>query len=350
MFNTISDPLLRIALWTGVVACVLSSLLLLQIVFLRFTLLRNTKREQQFIKTWKPLMLTALLSDAPATLPKLQRREHLFFLRLWIRLLESVRGGNTAGVVEMMQRVGGEQIATNLLKRGNRAEKILAILALGHLRSANAWDALQAPLVSQDATLAFCALRALLQIDPSHVANELTPFILQRKNWPLTRLAALIQSEQTVFTAPLIKLCEQSQGTQLCKVLNLVDAINLSLPPSMIAPWLEQKEDIALLMTALRLAAAPQLLPQIRTLIDHEDWQVRVLVAKKLGRLGDKSDVDRLLNLLKDSEWWVRYRAAKALLELPSLRRDDIIAYSQQLNDRFARDMLLQVMAEGQAL
>ncbi len=349
MFNTISDPLLNIALWTGNVACLLALLLLLQIIFLRYTLIRTTQREQQFVTVWKPLLLTALVSGVPENLPPLPRKEHLFFLRLWVRLLESVRGGNANGVIDLAQHLGIAQIATGLLTRGNRAEQILAILALGHLRATEAWGTLQQPLRSNDATLSFCALRALVQIDAPHVASELTPFILQRKNWPLARVASLLQSEQALFAAPLLQACQQMQGAQLCKTLNLVDAINLSLPAAMIAPWLEQSDDTALLTTALRLAATPQLLPQIRALIGHPDWQVRVLAAKMLGRMGDKTDAERLLALLSDSEWWVRYRAAKALLGLPSLQHADIVAYSEHLADRFARDMLLQVMAEGEA-
>jgi HEAT repeat protein len=82
-------------------------------------------------------------------------------------------------------------------------------------------------------------------------------------------------------------------------------------------------------------------------LLAHPDWQVRVLAAKALGRIGDRSDVDRLVALLADREWWVRYRAAEALLELPALTRADLEALRASLTDRFAADMLSQAMAES---
>jgi HEAT repeat protein len=84
----------------------------------------------------------------------------------------------------------------------------------------------------------------------------------------------------------------------------------------------------------------------VRALLAHEDWQVRVQAAKALGRIGDRGDTERLVALLADREWWVRYRAAQALVELPWLTRADLDALHAALDDRYAADMLAQVMAE----
>jgi HEAT repeat protein len=74
-----------------------------------------------------------------------------------------------------------------------------------------------------------------------------------------------------------------------------------------------------------------------------------VQAAKALGRIGGRADVERLVALLADREWWVRYRAAQALVELPWLKRADLDALRASLEDRFAADMLAQVMAEQDA-
>jgi hypothetical protein len=62
--------------------------------------------------------------------------------------------------------------------------------------------------------------------------------------------------------------------------------------------------------------------------------------------MGDASDLQRLSQLMMDSQWWVRYRAAQALMGLPFIEteaRDTLIA---NLPDRYARDMAKQVLAE----
>jgi HEAT repeat protein len=75
-----------------------------------------------------------------------------------------------------------------------------------------------------------------------------------------------------------------------------------------------------------------------------------VQAVKALGRIGERADTARLAHLLADREWWVRYRAAQALVELPWLKRADLDALHATLDDRYAADMLAQVMAEQDAL
>jgi HEAT repeat protein len=84
----------------------------------------------------------------------------------------------------------------------------------------------------------------------------------------------------------------------------------------------------------------------VRPLLGHYDWQVRVQAAKALGRIGAVEDVGRLAALLSDREWWVRYRAAQALLELPWLGDPELAALQASLTDRFAADILAQAIAE----
>jgi HEAT repeat protein len=73
---------------------------------------------------------------------------------------------------------------------------------------------------------------------------------------------------------------------------------------------------------------------------------VRGQTAKVLGRIGEHSDVNRLIPLLADAEWWVRYRAAQALVGVPFLSMAEIELLRHNLADRFARDMLAQALAE----
>ena len=87
----------------------------------------------------------------------------------------------------------------------------------------------------------------------------------------------------------------------------------------------------------------------MREYLHHESWQVRVKAVNVLGRLGGAHDYARLLPLLSDSEWWVRYRAAKALCSLPGIEMSQIKGLSKKHADEFARDMLVHVLAEAGA-
>jgi HEAT repeat protein len=73
---------------------------------------------------------------------------------------------------------------------------------------------------------------------------------------------------------------------------------------------------------------------------------VRLQAARALGHIGDASDLPRLQGMLCDSQWWVRYRAAQALSRLPGLDHEGMQRIRAAQNDRFACDVLDQVMAE----
>jgi HEAT repeat protein len=103
------------------------------------------------------------------------------------------------------------------------------------------------------------------------------------------------------------------------------------------------------LIGTLRIINDVGLLPQARPHLRHTDWRVRVQAAKLLGRVGEHADVNRLIPLLADAEWWVRYRAAQALAGMPFFSRTELELLRSNLSDRFARDMLSQVLAERKA-
>jgi HEAT repeat protein len=135
------------------------------------------------------------------------------------------------------------------------------------------------------------------------------------------------------------------ENSRLPRALRIAEALRIELPAEVLRTALAHAE-VAVVTAALRIVHTPLLQEPVRALLAHEDWQVRVQAAKALGRIGDRGDTDRLVALLADREWWVRYRAAQALVELPWLTRAGLDALHAALEDRYAADMLAQVMAE----
>ena len=77
---------------------------------------------------------------------------------------------------------------------------------------------------------------------------------------------------------------------------------------------------------------------QIRALSEDMRWEMRAVVATALGAYGVKENFEALIRLLCDKEWWVRYRAAEALLRYPD--RDALLCRVSETNDRFAQEMM----------
>lgn len=349
MLNTYFDPYLQLALWTGIGAAVLAVLATALIIYLRFALIQRTRRETAFLTLWRPILVKALGATFLSPLPNLDSGEQLFFLKLWVQLQESIRGPESPGLLNVARRVGCDAFARELLKSGNAAQQLLAILALGHFRDRLAWDLLVKVAGTPDTIRSYSALRALVQIDAVAAATVLTPLLLKRVDWPLARIAALLQSAQSAFAGPLLSVAEKAEGQQLIRTMRILEALRLQPSRSRLVVLLASRQPVDTVIGALRLTLAPTLLPRVRSLISHPDWRVRVHAAKALGRIGEFEDIPRLSKLLSDPEWWVRYRAANALIGLPFVNRAQIEMLSLSSADAYARNILEQVLFERAA-
>lgn len=345
VFSTLSDPYLIVAFWTGIGALALTLLISAQIVYLRGALRRDERREKDVIAKWRPILNAALTDTPPEHLPALHRNEQIPFLKFWIHLHQSVRGEASAGLNDVGYRLGCDRIVHQLLHKGKRAEKLLAILAIGHLRYRSAWPQLIDETRLQDSATSVHAFWALVQIDPRTACRELMSLLLQRGDWPLSKVANIMQDVRDECEPALAEVIPELTPERLPHALHLVEALRIQLPSTLLNSLLRDSS-VDIVIAALRLSTMPDLLDAVRIHLGHPDWRVRVQAAKALGRIGDRSDIQRLQTLLSDSQWWVRYRAAQALVSMPFIGRSELESLCAAVTDRYAADMLRQVSAE----
>jgi len=329
-----------------VAACLCTLSIALFIVGLRLQRAWQEQHERRFQQRWRPLLMQAMMDEAHADLPALPRHDQWRFLKLWNHLQESVRGDATRRLSALAYQLGCQHMARRLLGSGNLTRRLFGILTLGHLRDADAWDALQAQLLQRGPISSLYAARALIQVHPQRGAAAVVPQLLQREDWELVRVAILLQEFRDVLGGELARELPGLPPARLPRALQLAEALHLHVPPATLLPWLQAARPPELLSAALRLAAGAEVLPAVRALATHADWRVRVQAAHTLGRLGEAADVAVLTRLLSDSQWWVRYRAAGALANLPFLRREQLRSLLAGLEDRYAREITHQVFAE----
>ena len=341
------NTFVTVALWTGTVALALTLLLSLQIVLLRVSLRRRERRAARAVERWRPLLNQAIVGEEPA-LPALAARERLPFLQLWAHLQASLRGEASEALNGVARRLGVDLLARDMLARGARDERLLATLVLGHLRDRAAWPQLLPLASAADSVLSLTALWALVRVDPEAAAAYLTPLFVEREDWALSHVAGILQQASGPVAQVLARILPELGEERLPRALRIAESLRVTLPAGVLAGAL-RSDSSAVVIAALRGVLTPDTLNEVRALLGHADWQVRVQAARALGRVGERSDVERLLALLADPQWWVRYRAAQALRDLPLLSRADLEAVRAALTDRFALDMLDQVLAEEAA-
>jgi HEAT repeat protein len=336
---------------------------LVVVLLMRSALLLRERRRKKFLAVWQPILVNAV-DIATSDLPRLARRDLPEFLLLWNHLQESLLDESKDHLNQLGKALSIQHAALRLLRRGNLRERLLAIVTLGQLREHIAWDQLLTIAQREGALLSVAAARALVMIDPTKAVPELIPLLMKRADWPASRVANMLKiagadviSDQIANAALKFALEESAQTgngdgrratndpARLVRYLEL--AYNVSALPAA-RTIAELSHDPEVLAACLRLLNSAEDLPVVRECLSHEDPCVRVQAAAALGRLGEDDDEERLVQLLSDQEWWVRYRSAQALSRLPHMREPKLKTIQAAQSNPFARDILTQVMAEVQ--
>ena len=358
MPSTFFDSYADLAFAVGLGALTVTALVICLIVMLRLYLQRLVRLERAVTLRWRPVLLDALSHDKSLNLPDLARGDEQLFLTLWVYLQESLRVSANARLNEIARQLGCDRIALRLAHSRRRARQLLGIVALGHLRSPDAWDTLAKQVLSKDPTLSLFAAQAVTRLDPARAAALLLPMLVKRKDWSLMQVAALLADARNEFEARLDAVLIGLAPRLWQRALQLADALRLNLPQPALLHILHNSPSAETTIAALRLAASPALLPAVRRFLVDARWQVRAEAARYLSRFGNADDVAVLERLLIDEQWWVRYEAGRALLQMPFYGPKSLEALrtqrTQQELDGGAADprasaMLQHVLAERQS-
>lgn len=343
------DLALRVALALGAIAFAVTCSLTLQVLMLRGLAVRRRGAHAAVIERWRPRLLQAAASGEAAVPAPLAAREREPLLLLWNRLQDGLRGRAHDSLNAWAVSMGLADLARRYASQQRGARRLLGLRTLGHLGRPEDWERLAALLADPRSQVSLAAARALLRVDPGKAAPLVLDQFLARTDWPVPQLGTLLREAgaDAIGFALAERLLENPPAQQV-RLLPLARVTEAPGRGSVIEAVLAIATEPAVLSATLQQVHGPASRPRVQALCAHADWQVRSYAALALGRLGDARDRPLLVRLLSDREWWVRYRAASALLDLPGVDAVAAEALAAALTDRFARDILAQVRAERQ--
>jgi len=323
-FFSATDPFIRVAAWVAAGAAGLTAALIVQIVLLRELRRPGNRRHQRFLRRWRPLVYRAM-SGKSVPWPALHRREAEAFLWFWNQLHETVRGEATLALCKAAVQLGLGRFALERLASRRIPRRLLAIATLGNLRDPEHWWTLMRLTDDPHPPVSLAAAQALIRIDGRRAVTQLMPLFARRADWPVTRVLWLLQQvDPQVVTHAIARSLPRSDDAAVLRLTKFVTAADAVALQAVMAQRLHHSHDPELWARVLRHLNQPEQLGLVRDCCGHTVWFVRVQAARALGRIGGPEDVDRLIALLTDPEWWVRYRAAGALLKLPFLQREEL--------------------------
>jgi len=282
--------------------------------------------------------------------PKIADRDVLDFLYLWIHFQEILRGESKQTLNQALNLFALEPKIHKMIIRGGFEEQLIAATAVGRSVDKQAWDLLLVLLDKASPLMSMTAARALVLIDPVKASDIVVPLIIQHRDWMPSRLVLMLKLADPLFRQAFLTRLEyevQQSPPYLLRLMRLIGAVQLNRPLPLTEKFLTESDDPNLVVASLKLVCHPSELEFVRGRFNDENWSVQVQIATVLGKIGTPQDVSHLLSLLNSKQWWVRYRATQALIGLPFINRRAINRLIESRSDAFARDILLQVIAEN---
>lgn len=347
-----SNPFIYYAFWSGVTACSISLLIICVVIALRIFLLIQERSQQQLLELWRPLIAKELSGDQ-VKFPELSKNMMIHFLHLWLHFQESIRGDSKQKLNQLLHNKNLLPLVHQKLLHGLLQHQLIAAAVIGHARYQEAWDDLVMMARNRPTALSMVSARALMMIDAERSTSIVIPLLVKRRDWSYGKLSAMLKEVDPIFlTYFMIEVSEAAKRNEpyLIRLLHLVEAFGHKQHFPFVTDLLKNSDKPEIVASCLRMLNDPNSIDLVRTRVDDKDFGVRVQVAKTLKRLGTINDVAGLLKLLQSPEWWVRYRAAEALVTSPFITSINLLKIQSELKDKFAIDMLHQAMSKKRML
>ncbi|MFC4653720.1 HEAT repeat domain-containing protein [Rheinheimera marina] len=352
MSATVSDPLLQLVWYSTAALLVLTLLLLVLALVMHKERDKRNLHRKEATEQWTPLLFSWIYDTEQTAepLPSLDAAGFGVVVQLWLQLEQTVRGSASERLADLAQRLGFVPVMHQWLDSFDNEKKLTAIMTLGLVQDKKAFAKLMPYVIDSRTLFSLVAARSLLSIDP-WLGLPVVLSQLHRDDWSVSRLAGLlVRLPSELVVRALTESAERATVKELGRLIKLMSLLSpLDCQPLVLLALEKYPDQMELMTTACSSTISPDLLPALRLLHNSPHWQVRVQLAKALGRLGSKDDVPLLLILLQDKSWWVRYRAAQSLLQLPDVSVEEQ-QHWLQLDDPFARDILHQVLDETERM
>jgi len=342
-----SDPRVVFAFWVGLSMSLASLVLFLVVLVLRKLSQRRERQHRQALARWQQILTEAMHNGVPPHLPSLPVQDMTGFMEAWNALHALPEGKDNPGMHQVAWAIGLAPKLEKIALRGHFHDRVMAIIALGHLRSVSSFSRLEPLLADPSPIISISAAHALMRIDPIRAVQRVVPQIVARHDWVDGGVAQLLsEAEPDIVKDPLRSAALRTNDEIASRLVRFLADVSPEAATEVIRAVLSEPHDEHLVSTCLQVMTDPADLDKVRPLLAHPRWHVRMHAASALGRLGQRHDVEILLPLLADPQWWVRYRTAQAIAHLLG---GDVAMLSQLRDaqqDRFARDILTQVIAE----
>jgi len=303
------------------------------------------REKKRFRQRWESPLYRRMVGDS-TDLPDVAPSERLPLLTLLIETIAIVSGDAAGQVAAVARERGLTPFVLGLLSSRSRWKREIGIRGAGALRLAEAAEPLERLVGSERRFTSLAAASALVKIDADRGFAALEP-LLWRVDWSTERIAGLVRSANSPSARLLSSLLGSAPPHRLKQIIRMIEFLGERSMVPELRSRVANPDDPELVAAILRAMRTLGDADDRKTAIDclsHAHALVRTQAAYALGGLGLSEDAEVLVPLLRDPNWWVRYRAAQSLLTLAG--KEKTAATAGQESDPYAREILQRVLVE----
>jgi HEAT repeats len=358
IFKGSTDFYWTASVWVSLVTIALMAFVILALLLLKRRRMQQRQKDLDFDQHWQGLMISTALGDA-TTLPAfspLSKDDQWRLLKLWIRMQMMLEGAARDRLRVLGQELNLHAVALHYFHSHRRPEQLLSLMCLGFLKDNSVWHEIEQMLHDKSRSISMHAAWALLALDGEKAAAHALEVLMDRSEGDLVQASSLFkpfagllhQAWHQEFIHLNHLQSQEGRSQSLVRLLRIAIALEMPIDDQLLLPLLSTDTDIEELLAALKLVNTTTSISVICEQASNPNWQVRTQVASALGRLGSIHELPVLEKLITDSQWWVRYRAAQAIIHSQWLTDQELLVRAANWTDRFAKDMIQQVIAERQ--
>lgn len=324
------------------------SLLLMAVVIFLGVLIRRREianealsaRYRQDIESWMEGGGEIPLSPVP-------HGQRFVFLLTWTSLFEGASVRQKDHLISVSRKLRLVNDCKNLLNSYGQ-KRLCGILLAGQLQEVSFLEKLSRFLDARNVWVSLMAFQAILRIgQKKSEIRKASSHLLSRRDWPVdltARLLATVPCETA--TEIVIQALEAANAENIPRMASFLVFVDSKKIEPLVRDYLNQSADPETISATLRAVSDGYFLEDIRPLIHHPVWFVRLQAAKALGRIGDPSSEDDLKKLLHDPEQLVGYRAAEALTSLEKMTSRKLSQCLSSLQNTQASEILQSILRE----
>ncbi len=331
-------------------AAALTLALFAAVLVLRVAHIRRRQRLARLRAAWWPVFAETASSESfagDAPLPRVERGQKVLLLREWSRFRSLVLGQAALSLNALAIRLDLLPLARRRMRRRSVEGRLLGLQTVGQMKDAISWSYIDGLLEDSNIAVSVTAATALAEIDADRGIPRIIPLIGRLQRWPRTQVGRILnRAGPGIVSARLCREIADAPVDQAIVMLQFAESAHSGDINAAAEKLLTTRHEPALLSAALKAVRGRVCPGRVVELTHHDVWYVRMQAASLLGRTGNHEDLGALEPLLGDREWWVRYRAAQALVGSPYLGPNALRRIAARQEDPYARDILQQALAE----